>query len=986
MGRWDIKWKEKLLKNNIELEEDGRFVDDARAFLYAIRAGWRWEENGLWFRKEWEDEDALLSPTERTKRAIFESMKGVTKCLKFTVETAEDFVDGWLPTLDFKIRMDPRNNRIEYAFYEKPTTPNRCLQSDTALNHNSLIMALSNEVGRRLDSFSSSMPASIKVEALDKFSQKMVNSGHSIKTIRTILVGGIKGFLRRVARSEAKGEPLHRSAGQSATSRRKKKLLAKTQWFRKTSQEDQDSGHGGPCHQGGGGAPHQQTNTRARGHTSQKQVQGQERGVAGGKSGDSAEGRKLRTTTVLFVEFSKGGAIQKKMRDCLDRLTPMLGFKMRVTEKGGTPLGSLLSNKNLWSGSECGRTTCRTCAQPDESKEPCTLRNIVYESECTVCNPPGFRREADKSGLAEKRDHPSLYVGESARSISERSAEHWRDAESGKEESHMLEHQAESHQGVVPPQFSFRVVKGCKSSLERQVREAVRIQMRGTVLNKKGLYNRCKLTRLVVDEEWEEKVWREAWVPRDPQVNDEWLGIQSKTKRKDKSGGNGKRLKLENDDGVAWGEEVTQEYTDRNTFLYSNDPVNAKKRQGQLFTISGVEWLCRQAVLELADKAVEWAGYSEGVAEWEEWEETEDTSRRVGRKREEEKRLWKILDMLDKEEAKNNKMKAQKAAKKVSLARAKMKADSKQPSISEMFAPGRTPKPTFSKQPGGSEENGGPCHLNGGGAPHQQINTRACGHNSQPANPLPGVTDVHRVNDQGQAEQVQEVVAQLSKQTKLMSDWGQPMGCQAEVSPRGDVQPEKVECDNVGVAQLCEETMMSDASVAQLCGESVSTSNEVPSNLVMGESEGETESDRSKGRKNNFRGAMQKGGKGASSSSSNCPVTKNSARSGEGEEITTPTRKKFHSSIVSKSDIFPNNLRGVKGGGKKKAMGVCTLTPTKRKLIENKNTRSLIDIFEVLPDQPMVDVISESPAKRRRIIKVEVNNPAASSGGDEISS
>ena len=31
-------------------------------------------------------------------------------------------------------------------------------------------------------------------------------------------------------------------------------------------------------------------------------------------------------------------------------------------------------------------------------------------------------------------------------------------------------------------------------------------------------------------------------------------------------------------------------------------------------------WLCRQAVLELADKAVEWAGYSEGVAEWEEWE------------------------------------------------------------------------------------------------------------------------------------------------------------------------------------------------------------------------------------------------------------------------------------------------------------------------------------------------------------------------------
>ena len=35
------------------------------------------------------------------------------------------------------------------------------------------------------------------------------------------------------------------------------------------------------------------------------------------------------------------------------------------------------------------------------------------------------------------------------------------------------------------------------------MREAIRIWMRGTVLNKKGMYNRCKLTRLVVDNDWE---------------------------------------------------------------------------------------------------------------------------------------------------------------------------------------------------------------------------------------------------------------------------------------------------------------------------------------------------------------------------------------------------------------------------------------------------------------------------------------------------
>ena len=66
-------------KNNLVVEDDGRYVDDARVYLYPVRAGWRWEEGGLWFRKEWEEEDALLSPIERTKRVVFASMQGLTK-------------------------------------------------------------------------------------------------------------------------------------------------------------------------------------------------------------------------------------------------------------------------------------------------------------------------------------------------------------------------------------------------------------------------------------------------------------------------------------------------------------------------------------------------------------------------------------------------------------------------------------------------------------------------------------------------------------------------------------------------------------------------------------------------------------------------------------------------------------------------------------------------------------------------------------------
>ena len=89
------------------------------------------------------------------------------------------------------------------------------------------------------------------------------------------------------------------------------------------------------------------------------------------------------------------------------------------------------------------------------------------------CNPEGSRRASDKIGLAEQRDTPSLYVGETSRSLKERAGEHWADAGGWKEESHMVEHQMLAHREEDNPDFRFKVVKKCGSSLDRQVREAV---------------------------------------------------------------------------------------------------------------------------------------------------------------------------------------------------------------------------------------------------------------------------------------------------------------------------------------------------------------------------------------------------------------------------------------------------------------------------------------------------------------------------------
>ena len=102
-------------------------MDDGRVALYGLRSGWRWHDGELWFCKEWELEDSKKTVTARTMKAIGDSMKNITACLAFTVESGEDFGDNWLPILDMSLKVTA-DNAIQYRLYEKPTTIRVCLQ------------------------------------------------------------------------------------------------------------------------------------------------------------------------------------------------------------------------------------------------------------------------------------------------------------------------------------------------------------------------------------------------------------------------------------------------------------------------------------------------------------------------------------------------------------------------------------------------------------------------------------------------------------------------------------------------------------------------------------------------------------------------------------------------------------------------------------------------------------------------------------------
>ena len=152
---------------------------------------------------------------------------------------------------------------------------------------------------------------------------------------------------------------------------------------------------------------------------------------------------------------------------------------------------------------QCGRVECVTCNQGGEEIPDCTRASLVYESICVKCNPTatakGELRDVKEGG-------PSLYVGESSRSIQERALEHWDAARRGDSDSHMRKHQDLEHPNE-QPEFLFKVVSTHRTALNRQVREAVRIRRRGgagMILNSKSEFNRCHIPRLVVEQEDEE--------------------------------------------------------------------------------------------------------------------------------------------------------------------------------------------------------------------------------------------------------------------------------------------------------------------------------------------------------------------------------------------------------------------------------------------------------------------------------------------------
>jgi hypothetical protein len=210
------------------------------------------------------------------------------------------------------------------------------------------------------------------------YAQKLINSGYSITQTKKIILNGIKGYEKKLLESRKPGgRSLHRQAGESYNTRVRRKLCGKTEWYRDEISLDK------------GLATESNANPELEYTPPSIDTQHKKK---------IKNDRSIKTRSVLFVEQTRGGKLMKLLKETQSRLTGMLGFKLKIEERGGTKLSMLLPNTNPWRGAPCGRADCVTCNQGGDHLPDCTRRNILYENICTVCNPDMMEKKGHTDG------------------------------------------------------------------------------------------------------------------------------------------------------------------------------------------------------------------------------------------------------------------------------------------------------------------------------------------------------------------------------------------------------------------------------------------------------------------------------------------------------------------------------------------------------------------------------------------------------------
>ena len=174
----------------------------------------------------------------------------------------------------------------------------------------------------------------------------------------------------------------------------------------------------------------------------------------------------------IMVPATPNGELAKLLREVAENESED-GLKFKVVETGGRTIKSIVQKPNPTATPGCAYPDCMACSGERGRGGNCLKSNSQYELRCGTC--------------------PSVYIGETSRNLYTRGKEHKNKYRNRKQDSVILEHQTEKHEGGVA-NFHAKVVRSFRDCLTRQVSEGVSIRRcTDHVLNNKSEWHQPSL-------------------------------------------------------------------------------------------------------------------------------------------------------------------------------------------------------------------------------------------------------------------------------------------------------------------------------------------------------------------------------------------------------------------------------------------------------------------------------------------------------------
>ena len=159
------------------------------------------------FSSKWRQEERLagVTPLQKTTKVLEDIMNGICGWLVLTMET-EDMFNGVLPTLNLEIWVRD-DNKILYQYFEKAMVPNMVLHRRSAMPDGTRRATLNQETIRRMVNTSEMVDMEKRLDIIDKYAQKLINSEYSMEQTRNAIIGGLKGYERLLSLSKDLNNP-----------------------------------------------------------------------------------------------------------------------------------------------------------------------------------------------------------------------------------------------------------------------------------------------------------------------------------------------------------------------------------------------------------------------------------------------------------------------------------------------------------------------------------------------------------------------------------------------------------------------------------------------------------------------------------------------------------------------------------------------------------------------------------------------------------